>query len=197
MSGVVGGTAGGINKITHNLGSVAATVSMDREYSDARQRDAVNAPAGVKEGMLRGGEKLMTGVFGGIAGIVTKPVQGAKQDGAAGFFKGFGKGLVGAVAKPIAGVVDLTANTFAGIHNEFDTKVEVEPVRKPRVVDDNPLEPYRERLAYAQDILWQIGSTDRNEIVPNSSGDLDLSEDVPLAYAVTHDKRYIGKAVFL
>ena len=44
--------------------------------SDRRTRDAVNAPSGVKEGVVRGGEKLMTGIFGGIAGIVTKPVTG-------------------------------------------------------------------------------------------------------------------------
>ena len=32
FSGVVGGSAGGLNKITHNLGSLAATVSFDKDY---------------------------------------------------------------------------------------------------------------------------------------------------------------------
>ena len=32
FSGVVGGSAGGLNKITHNLGSLAATVSFDKNY---------------------------------------------------------------------------------------------------------------------------------------------------------------------
>ena len=43
---------------------------------DKRQRDNTNAPSGIKEGLLRGGENLATGIFGGITGIVTKPVQG-------------------------------------------------------------------------------------------------------------------------
>ena len=50
--------------------------SFDREFLDKRQRDNINAPSGIKEGLLRGGENLVTGIFGGITGIVTKPVQG-------------------------------------------------------------------------------------------------------------------------
>lgn len=40
---------------------------------------------------------------------------GAKQSGAKGFFKGVGKGLIGVIAKPVGGVVDLASNTFEGI----------------------------------------------------------------------------------
>lgn len=46
---------------------------------------------------------------------MTQPIEGAKKGGAAGFFKGVGKGLVGAVARPVGGVVDMAANTFEGI----------------------------------------------------------------------------------
>ena len=126
---------------------------------------------------MRGGENLATGIFGGITGIVTKPVQGtirfsnyfgseksfnnyslgAQKEGVGGFFKGMGKGLAGVVARPIAGVVDATSNAFAGIHNELDTKAEIEQQRRPRVMDENPLQVYKERLAHAQDILWQLG----------------------------------------
>ena len=68
-----------------------------------------------------------------------------------------GKGLAGVVARPIAGVVDATSNAFAGIHNELDIKAEIEQQRRPRVMDENPLQVYKERLAHAQDILWQLG----------------------------------------
>ena len=40
---------------------------------------------------------------------------GAKSDGAGGFFKGIGKGLIGVVARPAGGVVDLASNTFDGL----------------------------------------------------------------------------------
>lgn len=41
--------------------------------------------------------------------------KGAKKEGAAGFFKGIGKGLVGAVARPTGGIIDMASSTFQGI----------------------------------------------------------------------------------
>lgn len=41
--------------------------------------------------------------------------EGAKKEGAAGFFKGIGKGLVGAVARPTGGIVDMASSAFQGI----------------------------------------------------------------------------------
>lgn len=40
---------------------------------------------------------------------------GAKKEGAAGFFKGIGKGLVGVVTRPTGGIVDMASSTFQGI----------------------------------------------------------------------------------
>lgn len=40
---------------------------------------------------------------------------GAQKEGAAGFFKGVGKGLVGAVARPTGGIIDMASSTFQGI----------------------------------------------------------------------------------
>lgn len=40
---------------------------------------------------------------------------GARKEGAAGFFKGIGKGLVGVVARPTGGIVDMASSTFQGI----------------------------------------------------------------------------------
>jgi vacuolar protein sorting-associated protein 13A/C len=41
--------------------------------------------------------------------------EGAKKEGAAGFFKGIGKGLVGVVARPTGGIIDMASSTFQGI----------------------------------------------------------------------------------
>lgn len=46
---------------------------------------------------------------------------GAQKEGAAGFFKGFGKGLVGAIARPTGGIIDLASSTFQGIKRYFDS----------------------------------------------------------------------------
>lgn len=45
---------------------------------------------------------------------------GAQKEGAAGFFKGFGKGLVGAVARPTGGIIDMASSTFQGIKRSID-----------------------------------------------------------------------------
>lgn len=56
-------------------------------------------------------------MFYGITGIVTQPVQGAKQEGLLGFAKGMGRGVTGLVAKPLGGAVDIVVKTSLGIEN--------------------------------------------------------------------------------
>ena len=56
------------------------------------------------DGLAKGGKAFGKSLLGGITGIVTKPVEGAKKGGVGGFFKGMGKGVIGVVAKPVAGV---------------------------------------------------------------------------------------------
>ena len=73
--------------MTHTLGSVSAKMTFDKEYQEQRNHDSVNSVRGVKEGFSRAGEKLIGGFAGGLLGVVTKPVQGAKDQGASGFFK--------------------------------------------------------------------------------------------------------------
>ena len=46
--------------------------------------------------------------------MITSPYQGA-QEGLLGFVAGIGKGVVGTVAKPIAGTLDLVSNTSAAL----------------------------------------------------------------------------------
>ena len=47
--------------------------------------------------------------------MVKNPFEGAKKEGAKGFFKGVGKGLAGVVAKPTGGIIDFASGTFEGI----------------------------------------------------------------------------------
>lgn len=50
---------------------------------------------------------LMAGMIGGLTSVITQPVRGAQSDGARGFIKGIGKGLVGTVTKPVTGGCNL------------------------------------------------------------------------------------------
>jgi vacuolar protein sorting-associated protein 13A/C len=44
-----------------------------------------------------------------------KPISGAKEEGVEGFFKGFGKGVVGLVTRPTAGIVDFASGSFGAV----------------------------------------------------------------------------------
>lgn len=54
-------------------------------------------------GIKVAGKEFGLGLFDGITGLVTQPLRGAEKEGAAGFVKGFAKGIGGIVFKPAAG----------------------------------------------------------------------------------------------
>lgn len=58
---------------------------------------------GFQSGLKAAGKGLSLGLYDGITGLVTQPLKGAKEEGAAGFFKGFGRGIGGVVLKGGAG----------------------------------------------------------------------------------------------
>ena len=62
------------------------------------------------------GEILASGVFRGVAGLFTKPMEGFAKDGLQGAITGMGKGLVGAVTNTAAGAVGFAARTVEGLN---------------------------------------------------------------------------------
>ncbi|KAG9562709.1 UDP-Glycosyltransferase/glycogen phosphorylase, partial [Aureobasidium melanogenum] len=69
-----------------------------------------------KSGGIAAGKGLFFGIYDGVTGLVTEPVKGAKQEGALGALKGFGKGLGGIYWKPNAGIAGLLGYTVQGIY---------------------------------------------------------------------------------
>lgn len=59
------------------------------------------------------------GMFDGITGLITQPMEGAKKEGAAGFIKGFGRGIGGVVFKPGAAIFGIPAYTMKGVYKEL------------------------------------------------------------------------------
>ena len=112
---LVFGTAGIAKGITSGLGTGFARLSFDNEYVRVRRAGKARKPKNVGEGALDGVIALGGGLLEGITGIVTKPFEGAQQEGTGGFFKGIGIGLVGVVAKPVTGVLDFVSSTTEGL----------------------------------------------------------------------------------
>lgn len=57
----------------------------------------------------------MQGVYDGVTGVFTKPISGAKEQGVEGFFTGLGKGAVGLITRPTAGVIDFASGSLEAV----------------------------------------------------------------------------------
>ncbi|KAF2668161.1 UDP-Glycosyltransferase/glycogen phosphorylase [Microthyrium microscopicum] len=87
---------------------------------EVRQVDRVT---GVKSGLRTAGKEFGVGLFDGITGLITQPMQGAKKEGGAGFIKGIGRGLAGIVVKPSAAAYALPAYAMMGVYKEIQKRL--------------------------------------------------------------------------
>ncbi|XP_061528280.1 vacuolar protein sorting-associated protein 13A [Phycodurus eques] len=157
VGGAVGGIAGAASRITGAMAKGMAAMTMDEEYQQKRREAMNKQPGSLREGLARGGKGLVSGFVSGITGIVTKPIEGAQKEGAAGFFKGVGKGLVGAVARPTGGIIDMASSTFQGIKRLAQTSQDIESLRPPRFIhEDGVIRPYRQREGIGSQMLQKI-----------------------------------------
>ncbi|XP_065079310.1 intermembrane lipid transfer protein Vps13 isoform X3 [Ochlerotatus camptorhynchus] len=153
----VGGAAGAVSKITGAMGKGLAALTFDDDYQKKR-RDALNKkPASLQEGIARSGKGLVMGVFDGVTGVFTKPISGAKEEGVEGFFKGLGKGAVGLVARPIAGVTDFASGSFDAVKRATELSDEAIRLRPPRFLHkDGIVRSYNKKEAEGNKLLKDI-----------------------------------------
>ena len=59
----------------------------------------------------------MDGIVGGLTGLVSKPLDGARADGVRGFARGLGAGVAGAITKPTAGMLDMVTHMSEGVRD--------------------------------------------------------------------------------
>ncbi|KAJ7783787.1 vacuolar protein sorting-associated protein 13 [Mycena maculata] len=149
------GVSDSMTKFTSSVGKGLSAATFDSEYQTRRRlNQRRNKPRHAIYGVTAGGEALASSVASAMEGVLMKPIEGAESEGAFGFFKGVGKGLVGsAVTKPVVGVFDLASNVTEGIRNTttvFDGPAR-DRVRLPRHVSaDGVLRPYDARAATGQ-----------------------------------------------
>lgn len=138
FSNTVGGAVGALSKISGTLGEGMSSLTFDDELKKRRRQRRREEP-----NMAMNGIDLVEGVLGGISGIVTQPVSGAKEDGFGGFVKGVGKGLIGAVTQPATSVVDFATRTLNAVKVCVKEQKGPKRMRPPRViVPGQPLKPY-------------------------------------------------------
>ncbi|XP_029176856.1 vacuolar protein sorting-associated protein 13 isoform X2 [Nylanderia fulva] len=153
----VGGMAGAVSKITGAMGKGIAALTFDKDYQRKRQEQLNKQPANLQEGLARSGKGLVMGVVDGVTGVVMKPISGAKEEGVEGFFKGFGKGVVGLVTRPTAGVIDFASGSFGAVRRATELNEEARRVRSPRFLQpDSLVRPYIKNEAEGNKILMEL-----------------------------------------
>ncbi|MCO5590230.1 hypothetical protein L7F22_044199 [Adiantum nelumboides] len=139
------------SKVTGSISQGLAAATMDREFQ-ARRRLAKfrNKPRHALYGLQAAGTSFFTGITSGVEGLALRPLEGAEQNGAAGFVTGIGKALVGFATKPAVGIFDAASNLTTGVKNSlslFDG--EIDRVRLPRfIAADGIVRPYSSREAW-------------------------------------------------
>ncbi|KAH7368024.1 vacuolar protein sorting-associated protein [Plectosphaerella cucumerina] len=154
------GFSDSFSKFTGSLSKGLAAATLDKQFQDRRRiTRARNRPKHALYGVTAGANSLFTSAASGVGGLVRKPLEGAEQEGAMGFFKGIGKGVVGLATKPAIGVLDMASNVSEGIRNTttvFDGS-ELERVRYARFVPaDGVVRPYNARESMGQYWLKQV-----------------------------------------
>jgi UDP:flavonoid glycosyltransferase YjiC (YdhE family) len=87
-------------------------------YGDETVRKA-DQVTDFKSGVKAAAKGFGLGMFDGITGLVSQPIQGAQKEGPAGFFKGIGKGIGGIVFKPSAAIFSIPGYTMMGVYKEM------------------------------------------------------------------------------
>jgi len=148
------GLSDSVSKFTGSISKGLAAASMDKEFQDSRRMSrARNRPKHALYGITSGGNAFATSLASGIGGLARQPMQGAEREGAAGFVKGVGKGLLGLATKPAIGAFDLASSVAEGVRNTttvFDQDG-LDRVRLARFIGiDGIVRPYNQREALGQ-----------------------------------------------
>jgi hypothetical protein len=136
----------------------------------------VDRVTGFKSGITTASKEFGYGLYDGITGLVTQPVQGAKKEGAAGFFKGFGKGLAGIYVKPAAGALGIPGYMFKGLYKEYmkkfgeSTDAYVTAARTAQGFEEWQSTTREFRIEIVHNYLQVLKDTNRKRGIPGEDG---------------------------
>jgi vacuolar protein sorting-associated protein 13A/C len=113
---------------------------------------------GVGDGIIQGTEAFAQGVAFGVSGVLTKPVESARQNGFLGLAHGLGRAFVGFIVQPVSGALDFFSLTVDGIGascskclGALNNKTTPQRFRNPRAIRaDGILREYSEKEASGQ-----------------------------------------------
>lgn len=138
---LIGGTAGALGRIGNRLGTGVAALTVDDKFQKDRQLRMNKKPNIAESGL-----NVFKGIFRGVTGIITKPIEGAQKDGVEGLVKGVGKGVVGVFAQPASSVIDFASTSLTAFNDVIDPKKVAKPIRLSRIFQ-KVIKPYNQQKA--------------------------------------------------
>ena len=132
VASLVGSLSGGMLRSLTNFSSGVAhnmeKLSLDPEHASYQEeyRRKGEVPARLSSGLASGASSFGLSVVSALAGVVDQPMRSVQAAGeaemglggyASSVIKGFGKGLLGVVTKPVGGAFQLVSQTSQGLMN--------------------------------------------------------------------------------
>eukprot|EP01063_Lacrimia_lanifica_P004063 TRINITY_DN12273_c0_g2_i1.p1 TRINITY_DN12273_c0_g2~~TRINITY_DN12273_c0_g2_i1.p1 ORF type:complete len:2409 (+),score=625.03 TRINITY_DN12273_c0_g2_i1:678-7229(+) len=133
--------------------SLGGGESYQRRY---RINKRLYLPRSLWQGFLYGGGQLANSLRYGIGGVVAKPYRGMRTNGCIGGMRGMVIGVVGLVAKPPQGVLDLMATISKGAIASINGPNRSKRRRPPRVILDGTMTPYNHGCSEAYHLLCML-----------------------------------------
>ena len=130
-------TAGTVVSLTNLASSVARNMdrlSLDNEHVARTERDRrTSQPHGLMHGLGYGLATFGISLLGGIGGLAQQPIEAIMEGdvSAAGVVGGVGRGVLGALTKPIGGAADLFLHTGQGLLKGAGWQQEQQPRHLP------------------------------------------------------------------
>ncbi|KAJ8868198.1 hypothetical protein PR048_032007 [Dryococelus australis] len=135
MKHVTAGTLSSVTKLAASIARNIDRLSLDQEHLERTEELRRRRPRGIGEGLIQGLTGLGISLLGAIGGIAHHPLQSVLSDGASprGLAAGVGRGLVGAVTKPLSGAAELLALTGQGLLHGAGWSTQLQVRRQPAV----------------------------------------------------------------
>ncbi|UYV65050.1 VPS13D [Cordylochernes scorpioides] len=170
VGGLIKNVAHGLSdsaaKVTGSLSDGIGLVTMDERHQEMRKK--IRQDSQGADHLVAGLKGLGFGLLGGMTSIVTNTYEGASSDGVPGFLSGLGRGLVGTVAKPAAGLLDLASGAASAVRDTSKRRSHYIPQRKRRprmcVGEGGFLPPFCQDQAHGQDLLYILNQHNFSEL---------------------------------
>ncbi|KAG1679364.1 Vacuolar protein sorting-associated protein 13D [Nymphon striatum] len=167
LKNVTHGLSDSAAKVTGSLSEGLGKVTMDNNHEMLRQKMRSDRTSSSSEHLVAGLKGFGHGLLGGVTSLITQTYSGAANEGVQGFFSGIGKGLVGTVTKPAAGVLDLATGAASAVRDTSRNERRVLPpkIRLSRLClgPNGALPIYSVQQAHGQEYLYTLNDRNYNE----------------------------------